>query len=69
MDENQPKLIHIIYVSKETEDFSNDKILKLLDGARSNNTKLDVTGMLLYSEGSFFQILEGEEEIVDQLFN
>jgi EAL domain-containing protein (putative c-di-GMP-specific phosphodiesterase class I) len=48
--------------------FSNEELAGLLRFARKNNAKEDITGMLLYSEGSFFQVLEGEEEKIRHLF-
>jgi len=40
----------------------------LLRDARQKNAKNNITGMLLYAEGSFFQVLEGEAEKVKLLF-
>lgn len=48
-------------------DFSKDDLVELLERSRNNNAAVDVTGMLLYVDGSFFQILEGPEEAVDAL--
>ncbi len=61
-------LIHLIYSSAERVSFSGGDLLELLRRARLNNESLDVTGMLLYTDGSFFQILEGAPEAVDALF-
>ena len=61
-------LIHLIYVSTATEQFEEDTLIDLLDLARSKNREIDVTGMLLYSEGSFFQVLEGEQSVVESLY-
>lgn len=62
-------LIHTIYASRAVTDFSKDDIVNLLSKARKKNASLGITGMLLYDNGSFFQILEGEEAVLDQLFN
>jgi hypothetical protein len=32
------------------------------------NSQLDVTGVLLHSEGNFFQVLEGDAEVIDSLY-
>ncbi len=61
-------LVHLIYASKETTHFTEDMIVDLLEQARANNSELNVSGMLVYSEGSFFQVLEGEEAVVNALF-
>jgi len=44
-----------------------------LDGlaeiSRRNNARQDITGILLFDGESFFQILEGDEEAIDSLFD
>ena len=60
-------LIHSIYASAATHPFSTDELEKLLEKARANNGRLGVTGMLVYVDGSFFQVLEGDGETVDAL--
>ncbi|HEY9034951.1 MAG TPA: BLUF domain-containing protein [Pseudomonadales bacterium] len=61
-------LIQLIYLSNSTQFDSNDKLQELLKVARRNNSRLGVTGMLLYHEGTFLQVLEGEEAVVDALY-
>lgn len=43
-------------------------IEQLLHVARVNNARLAVTGMLLFTAGTFFQVLEGDEATLSQLF-
>ena len=66
-DNNEPNLIHCIYASAETAPLCEDDILAILAKARKTNASLDVTGMLLYDNGAFFQVLEGEAETVEAL--
>jgi len=61
-------LVHCIYASAATEEFTPAELDELLSIARTNNEKLGVTGMLLYEKGSFFQILEGVREAVEPLY-
>lgn len=61
-------LIHLIYASAATIEFSDQDLIRLLKKARTHNASQDITGMLLYCEGSFFQVLEGPEHNVDALF-
>ena len=61
-------LIHLIYVSTAVQEFSAEDLLQLLDQARTKNARLGLTGMLLYTENNFFQVLEGEPAVVDELF-
>jgi Sensors of blue-light using FAD len=60
-------MFHLVYVSSASQLFTTPKLQALLDQARQNNTKLDVTGMLLYKDGNFMQVLEGEQEVVTKL--
>jgi hypothetical protein len=60
-------LIHSIYSSAATGTFKEHEIPGLLEQIRKANEALDVTGMLLYIEGSFFQVLEGEPAVIDAL--
>lgn len=62
-------LYQLVYGSASTVDFDEEALLELLRVARVNNAKVGVTGMLLYAEGSFMQVLEGEREVVESLFN
>jgi hypothetical protein len=63
-----PSLIHLIYASTATEAFGNVQLTELLQQSRANNERLSLTGMLLHSDGNFFQVLEGEPARVDQLY-
>jgi hypothetical protein len=60
-------LIHLVYASVATQEFSEEQLTALLRRSREANERAGVTGMLLYSEGSFFQVLEGEADVVDRL--
>jgi hypothetical protein len=63
-----PSLIHIIYASVETQAFSSAQLTELLQEVRVKNEDLHLTGMLLYSDGNFFQVLEGEPDSVDGMY-
>src|SRR5580704_9382026 len=63
-----PSLIHLIYASTATEPFGNVQLTELLQQARATNEGLGLTGMLLHSDGNFFQVLEGEPTVVDRLY-
>jgi len=59
----------LIYLSASSSLFSNEEIIDILNTSRSNNLRLNITGLLLYHEGSILQILEGEREVIYALFN
>lgn len=61
-------MIHLIYASSATRLMPNDELTALLKKARENNAKRDISGMLLYRNGNFVQVLEGPEQEVDQVF-
>jgi len=62
------QLIHCIYTSVANQQYDHQEMVVLLDLIRTNNKKLNVTGMLLYDDGSFFQVLEGPRAAVTELF-
>lgn len=61
-------LIHCIYASSATPAFREDQITALLERARQKNVEAGITGMLLFIEGSFFQVLEGNSTTVDKIY-
>lgn len=61
-------MIFMIYVSSATHLFSKSELITLLAKSRENNMKLNITGMLLYKDGNFMQVLEGKEETVRSLY-
>ncbi|PWQ95681.1 BLUF domain-containing protein [Leucothrix arctica] len=62
-------LFHLIYASQAVHEFSRQDIVELLSDVKQKNQQLDVHGMLLYDKGSFFHILEGDKEIIHDLFD
>jgi hypothetical protein len=62
-------LIHCIYCSHSLRTFLEQDIPTLLATARRNNARDGITGMLLFIERSFFQVLEGEEQTVTAAFS
>lgn len=63
------KTIHCIYASTAAHNFDERDLPHLLEKSRSNNAVLGITGMLLYIEGNFFQVLEGDEAMVGPVFD
>jgi uncharacterized membrane protein (DUF373 family) len=60
-------MIQIIYLSSATRTMSQADLEDILRTARENNARLGITGMLLYGNKTFIQILEGEEGVVHEL--
>ncbi len=57
----------IIYSSQAAYDVAPGDLVKLLEVARHNNARLGVTGMLLYCNNSFLQVLEGDAKALTRL--
>jgi len=56
--------VHLTYVSSATQEFSGDELARLLALSRVNNERVGVTGMLLYKDGNFMQVIEGSQDAV-----
>ena len=67
MDQNV-NLVQIVYTSAAVATFGTSDLDDVLRTARSNNARGEVTGMLLFENGSFFQALEGTAEVVDEIY-
>ena len=61
-------LIHIVYVSFAREELSEAQLQNLLREIRKKNARHKVTGLLLYNEGSFIQVIEGKKNTIHRLF-
>jgi Sensors of blue-light using FAD len=61
-------LIQLIYLSRATKVFNSNDLTGILTSSRFKNELLGISGMLLYHDGSFLQILEGEEASVEALY-
>ncbi|WP_295457426.1 phosphate-starvation-inducible PsiE family protein [uncultured Thiodictyon sp.] len=62
-------MIQVLYISSAIEPFSTKELLGLLEVCRESNAGIGVTGMLLYGNGTFLQVLEGEEKVIDGLLD
>ena len=60
---------HLVYISKALSPFSENDLLNLLIHSRKNNTMEGITGMLLYGNDHFIQLLEGNKEAVTRAFS
>ncbi len=58
----------LVYISVASHPFSEPELVELLRTSRSLNEQSDITGMLLYNDERFMQVLEGGEEEVKATF-
>ena len=63
-----PDLMHCIYASAAARSFETDELTALLQAARNHNDGAGLTGILLFTEGNFFQVLEGAPDAVNALY-
>jgi len=61
-------MIRIVYVSVATKPFDDKELLQLLAKCRARNTERLISGQLIYSDGTFMQVLEGPEQEVDATY-
>jgi Sensors of blue-light using FAD len=58
----------VVYASAAAPGFDPTVLEAILQQARNRNRELDVSGMLLFENGSFLQVLEGDPAVVDALY-
>ena len=61
-------LHHLIYRSQATALLHEADLPALLQQARSHNYQEDLSGLLLYFQGQFLQVLEGPEPALNRLY-
>lgn len=62
------QLSQLMYMSSAVELFDEKMLEELLEAARSRNEEMAVTGLLIYVDGSFLQIIEGPPPAVDAVY-
>lgn len=61
-------LYRIIYLSSGLKDLTSSDVKEILKKAKENNRTKNITGILLYLDKNFIQVLEGEKEDVITLY-
>lgn len=59
----------LVYTSVSKQKMSSRELEEMLMRTRVKNKALGITGILLYLDPFFIQVLEGEDNIVNKLFN
>ncbi|MEZ6117592.1 MAG: BLUF domain-containing protein [Pirellulaceae bacterium] len=62
------KLMQLVYASAATVKFDDERLDSLLSRARHNNRFLNVTGVLLFKDQTFLQVLEGKASVLKTLY-
>src|ERR1700760_4490612 len=53
---------YIVYISTTSKILNESELTEMLKENYLNNRRANITGMLIYTEGSFIQVLEGSED-------
>ena len=62
-------LVELLYCSVSVaHQITNVDLERILDSARRRNLEAGITGVLLYYRGEFVQILEGEKESIENVY-
>jgi hypothetical protein len=59
----------ICYVSNSIVDISDEDIKNIFERTLTNNETFKITGILIFNNGHFFQVLEGEENHVKRVYS
>lgn len=62
------ELYSLLYASSASKDFTESELKSLLKEIREKNQQQDITGILLYGNKSFLQVLEGEINQLHELY-
>jgi hypothetical protein len=62
-------LSQLVYVSNRKGNCTEKEIEKILASCKKNNPSLNITGVLLYSDTKFIQLVEGEAKVITTLYD
>jgi hypothetical protein len=62
-------LSQLIYVSNRKPTCTQEEIDNILASCKKNNPPLNITGVLLYSDTKFIQLVEGESKVIMSLYD
>ena len=61
-------MYYVVYMSAAPELLTEQQLDDILSTSRRNNSRTGITGALLYQDGNFVQVLEGDKDQVRRLF-
>jgi hypothetical protein len=62
-------LSQLVYVSTRKSNCTDVEIQKILNSCKKNNPSLEITGVLLYSDTKFIQLVEGNSKVITALYD
>ncbi len=62
-------LSQLVYVSNRKSNCTEEEIEKILASCKKNNPPLQITGVLLFSDAKFIQMVEGDSKVITGLYD
>jgi hypothetical protein len=62
------RVYQVLYHSRPTSPLGETELMSMLTWARAYNAANGITGLLLYSDGYFVQVLEGDETAISKVY-
>ncbi|WP_280153096.1 BLUF domain-containing protein [Piscinibacter sp. XHJ-5] len=62
-------LVRLIYASRAAQAVNHDTLVAVMKAARAHNASAGITGVLIFTDGVFLQLLEGGRNAVSALYN
>ncbi|MGE0637293.1 MAG: BLUF domain-containing protein [Bacteroidia bacterium] len=62
------ELTYLIYKSKPTANLSEKDLLEIAEQSKNNNIDNGLTGLLIFGNNEFIQVLEGSEKDIEALY-
>ncbi len=62
-------IYYLIYSSTMSLNCTEQELENILAVSRKNNVQKNITGILAYYKGNFIQLIEGEQEVIRNLYN
>jgi hypothetical protein len=61
-------MYYLVYSSTAAHALTKEQLASILKSSHHNNTAKGITGMLIYAQGKFMQVLEGERNTIHELY-
>jgi hypothetical protein len=61
-------MYQLVYISHATAPFSEEELVSLLEDCRKKNKAKEITGMMIYLQDRFIQVLEGDYSTIKRLY-
>lgn len=61
-------IYQIVYISSSPEPLETSQVSDILGSSRINNARDGITGLLVYHDQLFFQVLEGNRSVVEHCY-